>query len=956
MLDTRFSSYSRRLTGWLAAAISLFLLVACAATPPTLHNSASECLSTVWPHEQSDLDPDPALIFGRLENGIRYVLMPNAEPKNRVGIYLNVQAGSLHETEKQRGLAHYLEHMLFNGTTHFPPGTLVEYFQSIGMGFGADTNAHTGFDETVYKLLLPAGDPATIDQGMQVLADYAGEALLLKEEVDRERGIILAEKRSRDSVAARVRKAQLRFDFAGTLVAERDPIGTEEVLLAADNSDLRGYYSTWYRPENMVVVIVGDMPVKTVEALVAKHFDGLTAEAPPPQCPEFGKVRETGTTVLSLHEPELGYTRVSYGVVYNQSPVPPTRAWEEQQLHRFVAATLLKNRLDQLTHEQGSPFTSADSYSGLFLRAFGYGTVTAATDEEQWPVALATLRETVNQALHTGFTTSELERVKKEILAYLKKQQQTAATRSSQRIASGIIRKLNSGEVILSPAQELALYEPMLDTMTVEDANNSFARQWQRDRRLVQVVGTAEPGTAGSLPEHHILQALAQPGRGAARQWDAHQEVFPYLERPTTTGTILEQSYHQDVGVESIVLEGGVRVNIKRTPFQRRQVKIAVHFGQGKLSEPSAGLAQMARNVIQESGFGRLNRQQLDQVLAGKTATLSFNVGPESFSLTGEALSEELELLLQLVYAQLHDPAFRQTAFDHARQRSEKMYEQLHNTIEGQERLAGMRFFTGDNPSYAMAGRDQVLGVQLEQIIQWLEPVFARAPLEINIVGDIDPIAAAELVERYFGNESRIAESQMPRQPVTFPTGKQHHLLVQTSVDKAVISVAWKTDDFWDIGKTRRLNLLSSVLDDRLRVKIREELGATYSPVVYNQSSRTHKGFGLLMGRMTVAPELADKMVELVKTSAAALGSREISKEELQRALSPTLTAIRDARRSNGYWLNAVLALSSRHPEQLEWPMTIIDDFQSITTADIRGLAASYLQPETAAAVVVQPQ
>ncbi|MCI5143457.1 MAG: insulinase family protein, partial [Candidatus Electrothrix sp. ATG1] len=223
--------------------------------------STKVCISQGWPHEQSDLTPDPALVFGTLENGFRYVLMPNHEPKGRVAMYLDIQSGSLHETEEQRGLAHYLEHMLFNGTTHYPPGTLVDYFQSIGMEHGNDTNAHTSYDETVYKLLLPDSKEDTLNEGLQVLADYAGGALLLEKEVDKERGIILAEKRSRDSAYRRVSKKSIEQGLAGTLVAQRDIIGTDEVLKTADSALLRQYYEHWYRPENMILVAAGDTDI-----------------------------------------------------------------------------------------------------------------------------------------------------------------------------------------------------------------------------------------------------------------------------------------------------------------------------------------------------------------------------------------------------------------------------------------------------------------------------------------------------------------------------------------------------------------------------------------------------------------------------------------------------------------------------------------------------------------------
>ncbi|MBU1138038.1 MAG: insulinase family protein, partial [Proteobacteria bacterium] len=247
---------------------------------------AEDCFSTVWAHEKSDLQPDPSLVFGRLDNGLRYVLKKNQEPKNRVAIYLGIQAGSLNESDTERGYAHFLEHMLFNGSIHFPPGKLVEYFQSIGMSFGGDINAHTGFDETVFDVILPSGSKEDIEQGLLVLSDYARGALLLDEEVKRELGVILAEKRSRDSAGYRSQVKEIEFSMKGTLLPERMPIGIVETLEKTDHAAIKRFYDAWYRPENMVLVLVGDFEPDTARALVENRFAPLVGSGPVPTCPD----------------------------------------------------------------------------------------------------------------------------------------------------------------------------------------------------------------------------------------------------------------------------------------------------------------------------------------------------------------------------------------------------------------------------------------------------------------------------------------------------------------------------------------------------------------------------------------------------------------------------------------------------------------------------------------------
>ncbi len=922
-------------------------------TPVT---APSACLTSGWPQDQSDLRPDPALVFGRLANGLRYVLMANPEPKNRVALHLNVQSGSLHETEEQRGVAHFLEHMLFNGTTHYPPGTLVEYFQRIGMGFGGDTNAHTGFDETVYNLLLPSGEPKVLDEGFKVLADYARGALLLEKEVDRERGVILSEKMSRDSAASRVSKKQMQFDFSGTLVAERDPIGTVEVLKAADSRLLRSYYDRWYRPENMIVVVVGDIQPEAAEKILGQHFAGLSGVGSVGGCPDWGTVKESGTEILFLPEPELGYTGLALTTVYNALPGADTLAREVEQLRRYVAVALLANRLEKLEQKPGSPLAQSKAHGGMLFQRFGYASLNARVETNKWQEGLALLQGTLEQALQNGFSQAELARGKQEVTAILEKEAQTAASRDSRKVAEDIIRKLGDNEVVLSPVQEKVLYTPILEKMSVAEVNQALRQLWSRPRRLVELVGVVDPVLAQGQAEEQIRQAYLANNVKPVTPWVEEQRVaFPYLEPPSVSGAIIEQVSHKDIGVESTRFNGGVQLNCKQTDFQANQVLLSVQFGRGRQVESADGLALLSEAVVKDSGLGKLTREQLEEALAGTNVALDFRVGPESFSLNGTGLGNELELLLQLAYSRLHDPAFRPEALRRSRENLHRMYEQLAGTVEGIQQLQGERFLAGSSREYGMASWEQVERIGLEQISGWLTPVFAQEPLEINIVGDVNPQEALRLVTKYFGSEQRHETPAPPMVPIVFPAGVERRLPVASSIDKALLTVAWQTSDFWDIARTRRLNLLAAVLDDRLRLKIREELGATYSPHVASQPSRAYLGFGLFKSSLTVAPDQAQVLAKVIKGVAADLGRKGVTQDELLRALEPTLTSIKDTKRNNRYWMEAVLNLSGRHPQQLKWPLTISEGFAEIKAEELTALAARYLQESQGATVIVAP-
>ncbi|WP_457574320.1 M16 family metallopeptidase [Desulfolithobacter sp.] len=915
------------------------------------------CISKGWPQDASDLQPDPALRFGILQNGLRYVLMENREPRGRVAMYLDVQAGSVNETDEQRGLAHFLEHMLFNGTTHFPPGTLIEYLQSVGMEFGADTNAHTSYGETVYKLVLPDNSDKRIREGLLIMADYARGALLLEEEVDRERGIILAEKRARDSARSRAARERMHFAFAGTRIATRDIIGTEETLLAADSRLLRAYYDAWYRPENMILVVVGDMNPDRVESMLRERLAVLKAADLLPQCPDFGKVARRGTEVFYLHEPELGATQIYLESVWDRDPEPDTREWEKKFFTRYVATAIMNNRLEILTARPDSPLTSAHAYYGALLQRVGYTTLRAVTDGDQWQKALSLLTSTLRQALEYGFTSAELERVQRDIMADLQKQVQTKASRRSSKLASQLVDHLNDNQVFKSPEQEKQLYGTLLKKMTLQEVNQAFRDLWSRDNRLVEILGNTDLGQGEETPEQQILRIYSKALAESVRPWiEEEVSIFPYLSPQKERGRVVGHTVHGQIDAATWVFGDGTRLHVKKTDFEPGEVRLAVSFGDGRLAVPSPGLDRLAESVVSESGFGRMTREQLARALAGRSADIRFQVDEECFVITGKALSQELELLVQLVQAQLEDPAFRVEAYRLAMDRYRQMYDQMESSVEGMMQLLGEVFLAGGNQRYGMVDRKQFMALTLKEVEEWLRPILAKARLEISVVGDVEPEKVVTLVSRYFGASSRTLEPGAKGEKIDFPAGQTLQRSVKTETEKALVVAAWETDDFWDISRTRRLGVLASILGDRLRREIREKLGATYSPVVYNRSSRVDPGYGVLRSMIIVDPARADSLLKRMEQVGTDIARQGVSADDLQRALKPTLTSIRDMMRSNRYWLESVLLLSDRHPEQLQWPLSIQKDFASIKPEELTGLAGKYLRPDRLAGVLLKTE
>ena len=914
---------------------------------------ANECFSTAWPYELSTLQPDPSLVRGRLDNGFRYVLKKNTEPDNRVAIYLNVQAGSLHENQNQLGVAHFLEHMMFKGTANFPADSLIDYFQSIGMNFGGDTNAHTTFEQTEYRIVLPSGSEQELDKGFLVMADYAGRALLEDPQIDKERGVILAEKRARDSAAYRIYVDSTAFAFRGTLLPKRLPIGEEEVLQKADRELLRSYYDAWYRPEKMILVVVGDTDLSVAEELIKKHFGKLSPRGERPECPDFGRLAERGKEIFYRYEPEFGKTNVSIETFWDMEQRNDSLELQREELVRYIGRMIMGYRLQRLQERENSPFSHARYVVSDIIDRIGFGSISAQTQPENWRESLALLEATLRQAILYGFDDRELDRAKREVHAILEARVQNAQTEDSRAIARKIIKNLNSNRVYQAPEQEMALYGPIVEEIRLGEVNREFREVWQRDVKLVSVVGDtllAPDGekVIGEVYRQSREQAVAELSHGVLGE-------FPYLAPPEAPGEGPESMLLPDIGVERLVFPNGLIVNLKKTEFQKSRVRVVAHFGGGEQSEPQPGMAMLAEDIVNTSGTGRLPQSEMDALVAGSSVEWRFRIGESAFTWSGTALFKDFELFIQVLYAVLYDQGFRENQFGNVRERVLQLYQKASREIDGAMALDIKPFLADNNPRFGLPPLEDVLRIDFPRLKEYAQSFSLPEDLEISVVGDFDREKVVDTLARYFGGVE-LREPKIPETPdIRFPEGRTLQVKVNTSIDKSLVVVAWPTGDEWEITRVRRLQVLAGILEDRLRKSIRETLGATYSPQVASFNSRVYRAYGYIFAQMLVKPGMEEDVIGEVMKIGDLLHREGVNEEELVRIRKPVMTALLDGVETNQYWLGSVLGLSSRYPEQLEWPKTIIEDFSSITADEINHLARRYLQNSSAAVARVSP-
>ncbi|MFN2437161.1 MAG: M16 family metallopeptidase [Desulfotignum sp.] len=907
---------------------------------------------------------DPAVVHGTLPNGFQYVLMKNTTPKDRVSIYLNIFAGSAHETDEEQGIAHFLEHMMFNGTEHFSPGELVTYFQSIGMDFGADVNASTSFFHTVYDLVLPKGDRPHIDDALQVLTDYARGALLLEEEIDRERGIILAEKQERDSVSYRTFKAAFAFELPGSILAQRMPIGTTPVIEAADQRLLTQFYDRWYRPDNMVLIMAGDMDIDAVEQMITDRFQSLEPRLSESLYAPKGISWEPhkGIKPFYYHEPEAGNTRITIEQIEYTDFLYETEDTLKQEVTRTLADTMLQNRFSRMIQEGRVDFSSASAYSGRFLNYVSSAAVTANCDAGNWETSLAQLEKLLRQALETGFTKEELDRVKADFLSRLESEVRQADTRQTSDLARSLRNGVQDKKWFLSPTQARDLLNPHVQDLTLDAVNEAFQATWDADHRLVMVTGNADIPAASRSAQDTILTVFQDSARQTADLFETSEaKAFPYLPVPDVPAAIDRQEKDvKNLGITQIDFDNQIRLNLKQTDFQEGRFLFKVAFGHGRSCEPEdkPGIAFISEQVLHLSGLGRMTLDQLNATLAGRDISMEFSVEDICFSLSGSADPGETERVFQVIQAFLMDPGFRPESLALAKDRYRQMYESLKQTPDGIMRIHGDRFLAKGDAWFGMAHPDEVDRLTLADIQSWLTPYFNRGGFEVSVVGDFDTQAVISHARTLLGGFSTPEKALLcpdDLDPVHFPEGKHLLLTLDTKIDKGMVRIAFLTDDYWDVDLSRGLSMLSRVMSEHLRITIREKLGAAYGPYVYNHPSRIHDGYGVLQMVVPVSRETVDEVTRTLHEIIAEVLETGVSEQETELALAPVLKQLDVLRQTNAYWLNSVMAGSKSHPQKLDWANSILSGYREMTHNDMTALAQTYLNPEKSAEIRILP-
>ncbi len=939
------------------------LAAGCASTQPAdADGSAAGRTATPAPiPDASDADPltlDPAVRTGTLANGLVYYVRSNQEPRDRAELRLVVDAGSVLEDDDQRGLAHLLEHMAFNGTERFPEQELVRYLESTGMRFGPDVNAYTSFDETVYMLQVPTDSAGTFTTGLDVLHEWAGHVTLLDEEIDKERGVVLEERRLRRGAQGRITDIQYPVFYQGSRYAERLPIGTEEVLQSTPGDRVRDFYETWYRPDLMAVVVVGDVDADAVAEMIETRFADLENPAAEAERPTYEVPAHDETRVSIATDPELPQGTVQ--VLLKREPQETKTARDfRQSLVVALYNAMFNARLQELTQSANPPFAIAFTGLGGGLRTVDLAQFFAVVPGDGGLTGLEALLTETERVRRFGFTESERQRAEAEILNGLDRALAERDQTPSRVFASQLVNTFLEGTPTLGIDDRAALTREHLPTIGIDEVND-LADDLLRDEN--RVVALALPEAEGVTPptEAEVRALLAEVERAEIEPYADDVSDEPLVAEPPAPGEIVEIDLDMETGVADLTLSNGVRVLFKQTDFQNDEV-LLLGFSPGGtslLDLETYRATQLASTVANLSGAGAFTESALDKKLAGQTVGVSAYLGEREEGFRGSASPDDLETLFQLVYLTATQPRRDEEAFASVLQRYRGLLANMSASPQAAFSDTLQVTLSQHHPRRQPFSTTTIDQADLDASVRVLRERFADADdFTFVIVGNVGMETLKPLVETYLGGLPTLPRTDEPRDlGVERPAGVVTKTVRRGIEPQAQVQLVFHgTLDAVDLETEAALSALGQVLTTKLRETVREDLGGTYSIRASGTAEREPRpGYTVSIG-FGADPARVDELIAAVMADIADLQANGPDARYVENVHESARRGHETELRENGYWLNTI-ANAARYDVPLEDALAQSDLLTALTAADVQAAAQRYLDMDQYVQVVLLPE
>jgi len=912
-----------------------------------------------FPHHNSDLVVETAIEYGRLPNGLRYAVMSNETPSNTATLLMRFDTGSVNEEDGQEGLAHFLEHMAFNGSKNIPEGEMIKRLEKFGLAFGADTNASTSFDETIYQLELPEVNDEILDETLMIMRETASNLTLDPEAIDRERGVILAEKRARTSPAYHASIASLKFYLEGSPFPDRIPIGTEKSIQSVTPENFRDFYKGYYHPDETFIVLVGDFETDYAAGKIEEFFADWTVETAAKADVEINPLGARGVEAEYYVDPEI-QSSISLTVMGAPDLRKDTADNRRAGFIESLGNRILSRRLAKIARSGEAAFISASASSSSIYEVRGLSTLSMSMQPENWDKALAQGEQALRQAYEFGFTQAELDEQIANTRKGLEVAVQTAPTRRTSSLARQIMGSFSADQVMTEPAANLERFEKYADSITPEQVHTAFKSKWEGLESPQLYLSTSK---VIENAEDVMMKALADSREVTVQPLESQSKAdFAYTDFGTP-GKIASRETIEDIEFEQIVFENNVRLNIKKTPYQKDVISIDVALGKGDLFFPEElpGFKWFAPNMLSLAGLEAHSADDIQTLMAGKSVGTSISFGTRRMYMSGATVPEDLDDQLNLMTAYATAPGYRAEAKTRYDNYIQSFYPTLDSTPGGVAAKEVERLIRSGDARFGYPEEEDLINIEMESLKTWLDLDLIGNAIEIGVVGDVDVDMVIQEVARTFGALPKV-DADIPSikgkdVSLEFPTGSQRPVKLSHAGEAgtALLRTYWPAPDGRDVTTSRRVSMIAQLFKLRLTEVMREEEGASYSPSAFSYSPRIYPDYGYIGASLELDPKDIDRISAKVDEIAAEFRAGEFDEAIFERAIKPAREQIETSLESNGYWMN-VISEAQSDPERLDRHRSRYKAYQNMTIKELQSLAATLFDPKDAYRVQVLPE
>ena len=922
-------------------------LVACgpASQPAAPVKPTPGALAKFAPPADADSQPLPLwpeVHKGVLSNGMTYYVLKHGKPEKRAFFWLAVNAGSVLEDEDQRGLAHFDEHMAFNGTKRFPKQEIISYLQSIGMRFGADLNAYTNWDETVYQIEVPTDKPEFLSKGLDILRDFAGDATYDPKEVESERGVVLEEWRLGRGAGKRLFDKQSKVLFAGSRYADRITIGDPEIIKHAPRDTVYRFYKDWYRPDLMAVICVGDFDAATIEKQIEQKFGDLRGPAKERTRIRGGVPPATGTRVSIETDKETPVTTVAIDNLVSHRPVASKRDYRRsiaEQLYQLV----LDERLASIARHSDAPFMRAGGVISTIVRDIdAFNRVAIAKTGHVEDALRALLTEVVRIERH-GISAGELERARANIARAYQEAAETEDTTDGSDFTDEITRNFFRGELMVGRTAERELALSVLPKITVDELNATVKAFDGADSRAIIIAG---PEGQPLPSKEAVMKIVAEVAKADIGPWEDKAAQQALMAKPPTPGKITKETQVAAIGVTEWTLSNGARVIVKPTDFEKDNVQLAGESpgGDAMASDKDYPNARFADEVVEIGGVGELDAETLQKVLTGKQVQVSTRVAETVEQIEASGSAHDLETMLQLVYLRVTAPRKDPQQFAVWKQ---NFTEQLTNFMRSPQfkfsREVATALYKNQLRRKPLDPAD-IAKVDLDKAFAFYQDRFGDvSDFTFVIVGAVDLAKLKPLVETYLASLPGKARHEKEKDLKIRKVGGVVKTEFKLGTEpKAAVQLDFHGDEAWTRDKDRDMFILGQVLGLNLHDVLREEKGGVYGVRAGGSLARSphqERSFTIQFG---CAPDRVAELITATFDEIAKLEKDGVPQDHLDKVKEMFTRARETELRQNGFWVGW-LVTSYRFGDD---PTLVLDPSKMlarITSDNIKAAAKRYL-------------